>query len=227
MGTIDVIASKRMDSSPIDVQMTTTVAVVLNHRLLSEAFAQGVRSLPDVDITGVGSSGEEAVDIARMFRPRILLMDEELPGPPRSYVLEAIYRHSPLTRIIALREPTVNGQAPALVENDQVWLTVMKDEPFGDFGAFVSDTAVRTVRRHGLPNLARYASSKQSSLISSREIQILLSAAEGLSNSQIARRLGISAGTVKNHLSSIYVKLGVSSRVAAMRRAAALGLIAL
>ena len=53
--------------------------------------------------------------------------------------------------------------------------------------------------------------------LTERELEVLLLVAEGLSNTQIAERLVISAATVKTYLSAIYAKLGVSSRTAAMR----------
>lgn len=63
--------------------------------------------------------------------------------------------------------------------------------------------------------------------LTAREKEILQHMAEGLANKQIALLLGISEHTVKFHLSSLYVKLGVSSRTEAVRRGVELGLISL
>ena len=64
-----------------------------------------------------------------------------------------------------------------------------------------------------------YISSNRPAGLTQRELQALLLVAEGLSNDQIASRLVISTSTVKTYLSTIYNKLGVSSRTAAMRYA--------
>ena len=63
--------------------------------------------------------------------------------------------------------------------------------------------------------------------LTAREKEILQHMAEGLANKQIALLLGISEHTVKFHLSSLYVKLGISSRTEAVRRGVELGLISL
>ncbi len=65
----------------------------------------------------------------------------------------------------------------------------------------------------------------QESVLSSRELEVLLLAARAMSNSQIASHLHISEGTVKRHLTNIYAKLGVSSRVDAAKEALTSGLI--
>ena len=61
--------------------------------------------------------------------------------------------------------------------------------------------------------------------LTSREREIVLALAEGLSNKEVGRRLNISEGTVKVHLHNIYSKLGVSNRRAAIRRAEELDLL--
>jgi DNA-binding NarL/FixJ family response regulator len=63
--------------------------------------------------------------------------------------------------------------------------------------------------------------------LTAREMDVLQNMAAGLANKQIALTLGISEHTVKFHLSSLYAKLGVSSRTEAVRRGIELGLISL
>jgi DNA-binding NarL/FixJ family response regulator len=67
---------------------------------------------------------------------------------------------------------------------------------------------------------------RRSTVLTRRELEVLTVAAEGLTARQIARRLGVRERTVTTHLSRIYRKLGAGSRVAAIYRAARLGLVA-
>jgi ATP/maltotriose-dependent transcriptional regulator MalT len=62
-------------------------------------------------------------------------------------------------------------------------------------------------------------------VLSARELEVLHLAAHAMSNAQIARQLVITEGTVKRHLTNIYAKLGAVSRVDAIRKATAAGLI--
>jgi len=62
-------------------------------------------------------------------------------------------------------------------------------------------------------------------LLSTRELEVLTLVAEGMSNAQIARRLYIAEGTVKRHLTNIYAKLGVVSRIDAVNKAISAGLV--
>ena len=72
--------------------------------------------------------------------------------------------------------------------------------------------------RMGAATFPRYG------LLSNREVHVLMEVAEGLSNKQIARQLGISEKTVRNHLSSVFEKLHASNRTQAVMRAMRLGL---
>jgi DNA-binding NarL/FixJ family response regulator len=63
--------------------------------------------------------------------------------------------------------------------------------------------------------------------LTAREMEVIQLMAQGLANKQIALKLGISEHTVKFHLSSLYVKLGISSRTEAVKRGIELGLISL
>jgi DNA-binding NarL/FixJ family response regulator len=83
------------------------------------------------------------------------------------------------------------------------------------------DQVVLSVSRATLRRL----NGKTSSILSNREREVLLLVAAGLRNSQIAGRLYLAEGTVKRHLSNIYSKLSVGSRMEAIKKAIALGLL--
>lgn len=204
-----------------------TVAVVLNFRMLAEAVADSVRENTELSVAATGSRGEDAVAIARVHQPDVMVIDDALPGPPTQYVLDALQRFSPLTRILMLRSPNRYASERVEPESARVWLEANKDESLPDLSDMILNVARRPERVTTDRERGQYTSSTKSSLISTREAQVLTLASDGLSNLAIGLRLSISPGTVKNHLSSIYEKLGVASRVEAMRRAAALGVIRL
>jgi LuxR family maltose regulon positive regulatory protein len=90
----------------------------------------------------------------------------------------------------------------------------------------LSDTYVKEVLEacvHYMDSLKHSAQSPVS--LSARELEILILAAEGLKREEIAGKLYVTAGTVQTHLHNIYLKLGVSSRTAAIKRAQKLKLL--
>jgi DNA-binding NarL/FixJ family response regulator len=212
------------------MQSETPMRVILvdDHALVRSAIRQALEA-PDVEIVGEARSAEEAMEIAPVLRPDLLLLDIDLPG---------------LSGIEAVRE-----LAPRLPDTRIVMLTVSTDRRdlldavrHGAAGYLTKDLtgdallrAVRGLRRGDLAmsrvhaatvvdHLARSARSaipepdELESVLSAREHEVLRLLAEGMTDREIAGALSISPRTVESHVSSVLHKLGVRNRAEAAQR---------
>ena len=204
------------------------VLLVDDHALVRSAIRQALQA-PDIEVVGEASSAEEALEMAPMLRPDLLLLDIDLPG---------------LSGIEAVRE-----MAPRLPDTRIVMLTVSTDRRdllgavrHGAFGYLTKDLsgeallrAVRGIRHGDLPmsrahaatvveHLARTGRANAEDgddvgqLLSARESEVLRLLAEGMTDREIAAALAISPRTVESHVSSVLRKLEVRNRAEAALR---------
>ncbi len=203
------------------------VLLVDDHALVRSAIRQALQA-PDIEVVGEASSAEEALKMAPMLRPDLLLLDIDLPG---------------LSGIEAVRE-----LAPRMPDTKIVMLTVSTDRRdllsavrHGAFGYLTKDLsgeallrAVRGIRQGDLPmsrahaatvveHLSRGRASADDAddvgqLLSARESEVLRLLAEGMTDREIAGALAISPRTVESHVSSVLRKLDVRNRAEAALR---------
>jgi DNA-binding NarL/FixJ family response regulator len=188
-----------------------------DHGVLRDGLGRLISALDDMELVGMASDGEEAVELARSLEPDVVLMDLEMPR------LDGI---GATRRIIAERPETV-----VLV------LTSFSDRPrimgaldAGAVGYLLKDVSsdevadgIRTAARGGAPLDPRAARTILAArnepdpleAFSAREREVLELLVEGLPNKLIARRLQISEKTVKTHLTSIFRILNVTDRTQA------------
>jgi DNA-binding NarL/FixJ family response regulator len=199
-----------------------TIALADDHTL----FRQGLRELlatdPDFEILGEGSTGEEALELVRRYRPDVLLLDVEMPGPGAKTVIGQIRQTHPDTAVIILtmhnapaivRELLERGASAYLVKS------IAREELIAAVRSVnrSKDNVLLSVPRTTMESLER--EDQQHTVLSNRELEILKLVAMAKSNAQIATRLFISEGTVKRHLTNVYAKLGAVSRVDAINKA--------
>jgi DNA-binding NarL/FixJ family response regulator len=216
--------------------MTIKVAVVDDQEIVRAGFAALLDTQEDLRVVGTAADGEEAVELCRLQRPHVVLMDVRMP------VMDGIE---------ATRRVTTNGKRPPRVI---VLTTFDLDEYVYDaLGAgasgfllkdVTSDTlfdAVRvvaagdallapTVTRRLVSEFARLRPSVPSdpdalAELTPREVEVLRLLAEGLSNGEIAQRLVVSDETVKTHVSRVLAKLAVRDRTQAVVVAYESGLV--
>jgi DNA-binding NarL/FixJ family response regulator len=204
----------------------TKVLLVDDHALFREGVAEIFAADEELQVVGEASNGEEAVELARREKPDVVLLDVEMPGMGAEETLRGIVRASPSTKVIVLTmhdESHLVGNLMALGARAYVVKSATKDELLSTVRIVDRnpDRVVLSVSRETLERLE----GRQKEVLSARELEVLSLAAKGLSNIQIASRLYISEGTVKRHLTNIYAKLGVVSRVDAINKATAAGLI--
>jgi NarL family two-component system response regulator LiaR len=178
---------------------------------------------PDIDIVGTAEDGAEAVEMAADKKPDLILMDLKMP----------IMNGVEATRQIKMKHPEIKVVVLTTYADDE-W--VFDSIQAGASGYLLKDTpreelikAVRgtvTGKTYVDPSVAgkvlEQVSSRQTqpatlitSKLTQREVEVLRLIARGLSNADIADRLFLSDGTVRNHVSAILAKLGVSDRTQA------------
>jgi DNA-binding NarL/FixJ family response regulator len=212
----------------MQAEPTLRVLLVDDHPLVRSAIRQALTA-PDIEIVGEASSAEEALQVAPMLRPDLLLLDIDLPGLSGLDVVRELAPRLPDTRIVML---TASGDRRDL-------LAAMRHGAAGyltkDLSGEALLRAVRGLRRGDLPmsrvhaaavveHMARGSQAVDPDdnsidrLLSSREIEVLRLLSEGLTDRAIADALAISPRTVESHVSSLLRKLGVRNRAEAARR---------
>jgi DNA-binding NarL/FixJ family response regulator len=203
---------------------TGAISVVLvdDHALFREGVAELLANDPAFHVVAQGSNGAEALALVTEHRPDVVLVDVEMPGPSARATVGRLRQEHPDTRVIVLtmhdkpelvRELLDQGASAFLVKTiTRLELIAAVSSVVTSGGNVLLSVSRRTVDQldnHQTPDVA----------LSARELEVLGLAALALSNAQIGKRLRITEGTVKRHLTTIYAKLGATSRVDAIRKA--------
>lgn len=205
-----------------------TVVIADDHTL----FRQGVHELlstdPDMEVVGEAATGERALALVRRTKPDVLLLDVQMPGPGAKEVIRQTNELSPRTAVVVLTMLESPGIVAELLEGGAAAYLVKsigREELQATVRSVHRDqhNIVLSVPRATMRSLKR--AQEERSMLSKRELEVLELVAAALSNAQIATRLHISEGTVKRHLTNIYAKLSATSRVDALKKATAAGVL--
>ncbi len=189
---------------------------------LSGMFARD----PGFEVVGEASDGATAVRLAGLLRPDVILMDLRMPGLDGLGALTELARQGSTARVLVLTTYDTDAYVlPAIEAGATGYL--LKDAPRAELlravraaargeGVLSPPVATRLMSRVRTPGVQP---------ISQRELEVLELVAAGNTNRETAARLLISEATVKTHLLSIYGKLGVSDRAAAVAEAFNRGLL--
>ena len=169
----------------------------------------------DIEVVGSAADGEAAWRELQRLKPDVLVTDIEMPGLTGLELAQRLQRHEwPIKVVIVTTFARAGFLRRALDAGVSGYL--LKDAPAEQLAE-----ALRTVHRGGRaidPQLALEAWTEADPL-NDRERQVLRLAGEGLAASDIAARLSLSHGTVRNYLSEAIGKLGVGNRIEAYRLA--------
>jgi two-component system NarL family response regulator len=198
------------------------VLIVDDHILFREGLAGLLRSQADMEVVGECGSVRDAIDTALQKKPDVVLMDFSMPDGTGLEATRAILNDLPQTQVIFL---TVH-------DNDERMLSAMRS---GAKGYLLKNLSVskllaslralergeaaisRTMMARVLEEFALSTpppNQEPSPLVglTSREIEVLVQLADGITNQEIATRLYISENTVKNHIHNILEKLHLNNR---------------
>jgi two-component system response regulator DesR len=171
---------------------------------------------PDLEVVAQVSSGDRVVATAREVRPDIALLDIEMPGLDGIAAAAALRQALPECRVLILTTFGRPGYLRRAMEAGASGFLV-KDAPPEQLA-----DAIRVALAGGRvvdPGLAASALSAGPNPLSARERDVLVAAADGSTIADIARRLALSEGTVRNYLSSGIQKTGARNRIEAVQAA--------
>ncbi|MER3546598.1 MAG: DNA-binding response regulator [Rhodanobacteraceae bacterium] len=193
----------------------TRVLLAEDQAMLRGALAALLALESDIEVLGSAPDGEAAWREVQRLKPDVLVSDIEMPGLTGLELAQRIQRYELPVKVIIVTTFARPGYLRRALEAG-VSGYLLKDAPAGQLAE-----AVRTVHRGGRaidPQLALEAWSEADPL-NDRERQVLRLAGEGQSAGEIAARLNLSHGTVRNYLSEAIGKLGVGNRIEAFRLA--------
>ncbi|MBK5256525.1 MAG: response regulator transcription factor [Vicinamibacteria bacterium] len=195
--------------------MSIRVVVAEDQGMVLGALVALLEIEKDLDVVGRAANGREALDLCFKLMPDVLVTDIEMPEMTGLEVAAAVKKALPGTHILILTTFARAGYLRRALDSGASGY-LLKDAPAEKLG-----DAVRRVHA-GLrvidPELAQEAWSDPDPL-SDRERQVLRSAEAGQTSADIALKLGLSEGTIRNYLSEAISKLGVTNRIEAARLA--------
>lgn len=203
-------------------------------------FREGLHTLlsvqSDVEVVAEASNGEEALRLAAQYRPNVILMDLRMPvmdGVTATRRLRELY---PECKVIVLTtfdddEDIFEGMRAGAVGyllkdvSSEKLFEAIHATSRGEYFLLPSITAKVMAEFSRLSRPAPKSDFELVDPLSAREIEILRLVSTGLSNKEIAEKLVIAEGTVKNHLTNILAKLSAKDRMQAVIKARDLGII--
>lgn len=212
----------------------TVVRVVLadDHPMYRYGVAAALATEPGVELVGQAGSGTELLALVEALRPDVVVTDLRMPGPDGIEVTRMLHERSPGLPVLVLTmhddDESVYGAMRAgargyLLKGADTAQLVATVRTLAGGGTVFGPAVARRIVGFFLESTVRYAAGTFPGL-TPRERQVLDLLAAGGRNSAIARQLGLSEKTVRNHLSSILTKLQVPDRSAAIVRAREAGL---
>jgi DNA-binding NarL/FixJ family response regulator len=218
--------------------MTEPIRILLvdDQRLMREGLRILLELEPDLEIAGEAENGEAALAAYGALQPDVVLMDVRMPGMDGVEATWRLRECWPQARVIIL---TTFDDDEYIFEGLRAGALgyLLKDVSGQDLaeavrtvaggGALIQPSVARKVVAEfaRVAGPARQAADGLPEPLSDREREILALLAHGLSNPEIAERLNLAQGTVKNYVTAILQKLGARDRTQAAIRARELGLI--
>jgi DNA-binding NarL/FixJ family response regulator len=177
----------------------------------------------DIKIVGVATDGAEAVEMAKREKPDLVLMDLKMPVMNGVDATREITAKCPGAKVLVLTtygteewvfDAILAGASGYLLKN------ASREEVLGAIRGTVEgktyiDPSVAGKILGGISGARKKPATLITSKLTEREVEVLNLLAKGLSNEDIAKQLFLSQGTVRNHITSIVAKLGVSDRTQA------------
>ncbi|WP_420000569.1 response regulator [Streptomyces boninensis] len=217
--------------------MTRRVVVADDQTVVREGIVMLLGLLPGIEVVGAAGDGEEAVALVAEHAPDVVLMDLRMPRVDGVAATRRIRSEHPGTQVVVLTTYADDESLfPALEAGARGYLTkdAGAEEIVRAIDSVLSGEAGLSPKVQAMllervatpgPTPAAAVTSEPPDGLTAREAEVLSLVAEGLSNTEIARRLHVSQATVKTHINNLFAKTGVRDRAQAVRYAYRRGLV--
>lgn len=181
--------------------------------MLRDALSQLLQLQPDVTSVSQVADGREAVELLKTNPVDVAILDVEMPYQTGLDVLEWVKEHQPAVKVIIVTTFKRPGYFERAVKAD-VDAYVLKERSIADLMKTIH--TVLAGQKEYSPELMEVLMTHKNPL-SHQELLVLEAAATGLSNKEIAEKLYLSNGTIRNYMSTILTKLAADNRTEAVR----------
>lgn len=209
---------------PVGGPRVVRIALADDHQLFREALRKLLESEPDFEVIGEADDGEGAVALARRLAPDVMLLDVAMPSMSGLEALRELSTGPRQTRVILL---TAGIDKPEIVHalqlgarglvmkqsNSATLLRAIRGVMDGDY--WVGRESISDLMRalEAAPRAGTAGAHAAQFSLTPREREVIVAVVAALGNREIAEKLNISEKTVKRHLTSVFDKLGVSTRL--------------
>jgi DNA-binding NarL/FixJ family response regulator len=204
----------------------TPIRVLLadDHTMFREGLAGILARYGGLEVIAEVPNDEEALRLAQETKPDVVIMQVQMPFERAQESLMRLRSTSRPPKVVIVtmfEEPRYVRELMELGASAYLVKSASSEQLLGAVRAAVLDPTGENVIV-GMPrSMLEETGEGSGGVLSARELEILLLAARGLSNRQIAHRIHVVEGTVKRHLANVYQKIGVASRGEAARKALA------
>jgi len=211
--------------------MPIKIVIADDHALLRQGIRNVLELEDDLQVIGEAGDGEEAVEKAVTLAPDILLLDINMPKINGLEVIKQVSEQQKKVRIIVLTmhddenyviEVIKAGAVGYLLKDIEPGMLVKAIRTVHDGESFIYPSLAKKlfgeINRQHVRNLeaAKMVERSKEERLSYRELEVLEMVCKGLSNHEVAKNLFLSEKTVKNHLTNIFRKIGVTDRTQAV-----------
>lgn len=180
-------------------------------------------TVPEIYVVGVACNGAQAIEAVEQWNPDVVLMDLNMPGVNGIQATRTIHEKHPQIRILALTTydadewvfDAIRAGAAGYLLKDTSRAMLIKAITGTVEGQTYVDPAVAGKLFNHIAGTNASIDTSLANTLSACEREVLRLLADGLSNADIAKELFLSEGTVRNYVSSLFIKLGVNDRTQA------------
>lgn len=186
------------------------IVIAEDQQMLLGALGSLLNLEEDMEVVGQARNGDEAIDLVNQFEPDVCIMDIEMPGKSGLEAAEELKKKA--CKVIILTTFARSGYFQRALKAG-VSGYLLKDSPSDELANSIRNVMIG--RRIYAPELMDDVYSEENPL-TEREMDVLELVADGKNTKEIASTLSITIGTVRNYISTIMDKLGVTNRIEAI-----------